>query len=116
VLASVPLVPSSSPDARSLREATVKSGRWHGAVWKLVAGGFRDGSYRVAMTLGQGAEDGRSCGNVHDGGIIYMAHTGRPSPDYAVGPVVATARSPDGAGRVVARSVVREYVPLIPAC
>jgi hypothetical protein len=71
----------------------VKTGRWQGIQWKLTAGTWPDGSYCVAMTVGVGPEDGRSCGSIRHSRISYVAHTGRPAPADVVGPVIAKARS-----------------------
>jgi hypothetical protein len=74
---------------------TIKSGRWHGMKWKVTARTGSDGSYCIDMEI-SGRLDGRSCGSIRDRGsrgISYMAHWGRPTPNYVIGPVIAKARS-----------------------
>ncbi len=86
------LVASAATAAHAVGEVTVKSGRWHGMKWEFKAEAA-DGEFCVAMTVGRGAEDGRSCGSIREDGISYLAHTGRPAPNYVIGPVIAKARS-----------------------
>jgi hypothetical protein len=90
-LATVALL-ATSADARPLGEVTITAGRSHGVSWTLRAGGFPDGSYCVAVTVA-GSEAGRSCGNIRDHGIQYMALAPRASTEFVVGPVLARARS-----------------------
>jgi hypothetical protein len=92
-VATLALFAPAATYAHTVGESTVKIGRWHGIKWKLTAGTWPDGSYCVAMTVGGGSEDGRSCGSIRKEGISYLAHTGRPAPGYVVGPVIAKARS-----------------------
>ena len=92
-VATLALLATSAVYAHTAGEATVKTGRWHGIKWKLTAGTWPDGSYCIAMTVGSGPEDGRSCGSIRKERISYMAHTGRPAPADVEGPVIAKARS-----------------------
>jgi hypothetical protein len=91
-VATLALVAPAATAAHAVGEITVKSGRWHGIKWEFKAQAA-DGEYCVAMTIGRGAEDGRGCGPMDEHGISYLAHTGRPAPNYVVGPVIAKARS-----------------------
>ncbi len=84
------LVASAATAAHAVGEVTVKSGRWHGMKWEFKAEAA-DGEFCVAMTVGRGAEDGRSCSSIREEGISYLAHTGRPAPNYVIGPVIAKA-------------------------
>jgi hypothetical protein len=91
--ATVALVAVSAASALTVSTTTVKSGRWHGITWEFTTeGSFGGGSYCVAMAI-RGREAGRGCGATPKKGITYIAHTGRPAPDYVIGPVVAAARS-----------------------
>lgn len=72
-------------------ETTVKSGRWHGSKWTFTARTGSDGSYCIDLHVA-GLGEGRSCGSIRDRGISYMAHSGRPAPNYVLGPVTARAR------------------------
>jgi hypothetical protein len=83
--------PAATP-AHTVGETTVKSGRWHGIKWELTAQAGSDGSYCVVMTVRR-TDSGRACGSIRDESISYLAHTGRPAPNYVVGPVIARARS-----------------------
>jgi hypothetical protein len=89
---TVALLTASATSAHTLSEQTVASGRWHGMKWEFKAQAA-DGAYCIAMTVGRGLEDGRSCGSMGKHGISYLAHHGRPAPNYVVGPVIAKARS-----------------------
>ena len=72
-----------------------------GAVsWKLSATDTADGHFCLTMALPErgggrssacGSIFGLAAGRAH--GITFLAHTGRPAPDYIVGPVVATAKT-----------------------
>src|SRR5687767_14702844 len=77
--------------AHTLGETAVKSGRWHGIPWEFRAQ-TADGEYCIAMRV-RGREQGRSCGELGNEGITYMAHAGRPAPNDVVGVVIARARS-----------------------
>jgi hypothetical protein len=93
VVATFALLATSTIYAHGLGETVVKTGRWHRIRWEFTTGGsFAGGSYCVAMAT-RGREDGRSCGPTPKEGITYLAHTGRPAPDYVIGPVVAAARA-----------------------
>jgi hypothetical protein len=91
-VATLALFAPAGADAHALSETTVKSGRWHGVEWELRAQTWSEGSYCVAMTIG-GREDGRSCGSIREDRIAYAARSGRPAPNYVVGPVIGKARS-----------------------
>ncbi len=91
-VATLTLLATSAIYAHTLGEATVKTGRWHGITWKFTAQAGSDGSYCIAMTVG-GREEGRSCGELGNDGITYLAHSGRPAPNYVLGVVIARARS-----------------------
>jgi hypothetical protein len=71
---------------------TVESGRWHGLKWTFTARTGSDGHYCIDLHL-ESLGESRSCGSIRDRGISYMVHSGRPGPNYVVGPVVATARA-----------------------
>jgi hypothetical protein len=92
-VASLALLAPAATYAHTVGETTVRSGRWHGIKWEFRAQSGSDGSYCVAMRV-SGRENGRSCGSIRgEGGISYLAATGRPVPDYVIGPVIAKARS-----------------------
>jgi hypothetical protein len=90
------LVSSSATPGQGVGyETTVKSGHWHGVTWKFTARTGSDGSYCLDMEI-SGRMDGRSCGSIRDPGsrgISYQARSGRPAPNYVIGPVIGTARS-----------------------
>jgi hypothetical protein len=93
-VATLALFVPAATYAHTVGESTVKIGRWYGIKWKLTAGTWPDGSYCVAMTVGDGPEDGRGCGSIRATRISYMALTpSRRAPTYVVGPVIAKARS-----------------------
>jgi hypothetical protein len=79
---------------------TVTSGTFGTFAWKLSATDSADGYVCLTMTLLQHPGDRSSeCGSIFGPqagrahGITYLAHTGRPAPDYIVGPVIASAKS-----------------------
>lgn len=89
----VALLTVSAASALNISTTTVKTGRWDGIRWKFTTeGSFADGFICVAMAI-RGHEATRGCGATGKQGITYVAHTGRPVPDYVIGPVVAAARS-----------------------
>jgi len=90
-VATLVLFATAATAAHTVGETTVKSGRWQGITWRLKAQAGSDGSYCIAMIVAR-REAGRSCGSIRSEGISYLAHTGRPAPDYVVGPVTARAR------------------------
>jgi hypothetical protein len=86
--------------AAARRDGTVATGKFGSVVWRLSATDAADGSYCLTMTLPSrsggaasacGSIFGSSAGQAH--GISFLAHTGRPAPDYIVGPVTATAKT-----------------------
>src|SRR5688500_12369206 len=85
-------VAASATYGHTVSEPTVISGRWHGIKWELTANTGSDGSYCIVMTVRR-TDYGRSCGSIRNKGISYLTHSGRPAPDYVVGPVIAKARS-----------------------
>lgn len=77
---------------------TVASGTFGNVAWRLSATDSASGYVCLTMRLPQrswsracGSIFGPTAGRAH--GLTYLAHTGRPAPDYIVGPVVATAKT-----------------------
>jgi hypothetical protein len=82
----------TSAAAGTPTEATVATGKWGGANWRLKASASRDGSYCVAMTVSS-REVARSCGTIRKQRISYMEGTDPKIPAFVVGPVISSARS-----------------------
>ena len=87
-------VPSAVGGASS--ETVVAGGHWSGVSWRMSATDYATGGYclfiAVPATVTQPSE---GCGSLALKGrhaISFLEHTGRPRPDYIVGPVLATAR------------------------
>jgi hypothetical protein len=79
---------------------SVASGRFGAVPWTLSATDSPDGKVCLTMTLPRHfGGTGGGCGSIfgpgagRSQGITYLAHTGNPSPDYIVGPVVAMAKT-----------------------
>src|SRR5436305_7026826 len=79
--------------ATAAGDATVWSGVEHHVGWTLAATDGPHGSFCITMRK-HGRLEASECGSIVDGpghGVGYLAHFGRPGPNYVVGPVVAAA-------------------------
>ena len=80
--------------ATAAGDVTVWSGGQRHVAWSLVATDGESGSFCLTMRK-KGRLDASECGSIFGGpahGVTYLAHFGRPGPNYIVGPVVARAR------------------------
>jgi hypothetical protein len=79
--------------ATAAGDVTVWSGVREHVVWSLAATDGPHGSFCITMRNEQRL-DASECGSIFESpshGVSYLAHFGRPGPNYVVGPVVATA-------------------------
>jgi len=81
---------SAVPAATGIK---VASGRYGHTSWTLLAETGRNGSYTITMVVGNrlSASEGGVLNLKGPLGITYLAHRGRPGPNYIVGPVISTA-------------------------
>jgi hypothetical protein len=96
VAAVVASFAGSSAVRGAASETVIATGHWSGVSWRMSAIDYATGDYCVFMAVpATVTQPSESCGPLAlKGGhaISYMAHTGKPRPDYIVGPVLATAR------------------------
>lgn len=77
----------------------VASGAFGTASWTLSATDSPDGHVCLTMTLPHHGGSASECGTIFGSqagqarGITFLTHTGAPSPNYIVGPVLARART-----------------------
>lgn len=79
--------------ATAAGDVTVASHIVQNVSFVLSASDNSQGSYCITMRK-QGRLDASACGAIFSGpahGVSYLAHEGRPSPNYIAGPVTATA-------------------------
>jgi hypothetical protein len=96
VAAVVASLSGSSAVRGASSETVVATGHWSGVSWRMSAIDYATGDYCVFMAVPATViQPSESCGRLalkSRHAISYMAHTGKPRPDYIVGPVLATAR------------------------
>jgi hypothetical protein len=83
----------ASAAAAAAGEVTVARHVVNGMTFTLSASDSSSGSYCITMRK-QGELGASGCGSLFAGkahGVSYLAHDGRPAPDYIAGPVVSAA-------------------------